>query len=86
MTDKDFDKLSGREILNSFGKLVLEYQYDRVQNIRPKRLLKKFHNCSTTCQNVWIFDGRVKELEEKRLPYRVFRRIEWFEPKEECKK
>jgi hypothetical protein len=86
MTDKDYDKMSGREILDSFGKLIPEYQYQRICDIRPKRLQKKFNNCSTNCQDVWIFEGRIKELEEKKLPYKVFKRIEWFEPNDEVKK
>jgi hypothetical protein len=37
------------------------------------------------CQDVWIFEDRIKEFEEKKLPYKVFKRIEWYEPIEERK-
>jgi len=80
---KEYVKMSGREILDSFGKLLPVYQFDRLCSIRPKKVLNKFHKCSTNCQDVWIFDGRIKELEEKKLPYKVFKRIEWYVPNEE---
>jgi hypothetical protein len=74
--------MSGRQIIDSFGKLNSTYQYQTIQDL-PKDIQKKFHKCSS---NVYFdFERRVKELEDKKLPYIVVARLEWFEPNEEVK-
>lgn len=82
--DKEFDNLSGREIINSFGKLNHEYLFFKIRDL-AKRLEKKFHRCSSNPEVDWIFDGRLKELESKKFPYRIVKRLEWFEPTEDVK-
>lgn len=83
---REFDGLSGRQIIESLGNRHHEDLFLMIRDL-PTRLFigreSQFHACSTNTETAWIFDGYIKDLEAKKLPYRVVKRIEWFVPKEE---
>lgn len=80
-----YEGMTGRQILDSFN-LHHENLFYKVRDFPTCLLIgreSKFSRCSSNPESKISFDDMVKELEAKKLPYRVVKRLEWFRPTEE---